>query len=406
MICPSTRAAALDQLAAFLPAVPLYGRDRNHVVPGHPAVSKLSPAIRHRLVTEDEVLRAVLHAHTSGRAGKFIQEIYWRRYWKAWLSLRPQIWSDYLADFAAVGTDDHLQVVRAIERGESGNPIIDHFSRELVDTGYLHNHARMWFAAWWVHEPRLPWQLGADFFHKHLLDGDPASNTLSWRWVAGLHTPGKSYLARRSNLEKHLAPELLDLLAAGLPAFENPQPFPTGFAGKPPIIRPEPTSPDFDSSAATGLWIHEEDLSPETSPLALLPFSAIIVTGNSSAWARHSFPPQKIQWLRDALADAATRASQQWKSEVATDLQDDLATSLVHWARSRGFGQIITLRPEVGPLGDLLPSISSALGTHGIHLALIDRPSDLELRPLATGGFFQFWENLQKQILVKHQSGR
>jgi deoxyribodipyrimidine photo-lyase len=248
--------------------------------------------------------------------------------------------------------------------------------------------------------------LGADFFHKHLLDGDPASNTLSWRWVAGLHTLGKSYLARRSNLEKYLAPELLDPLAAGLPAFENPQPFPTGFAGKPPITRPEPVSTDFQSAAATGLWIHEEDLSPETSPLALLPFSAIIVTGQSSAWERHSFPPQKIRWLRDALADAATRASLHWKSEVATDLQDDLATSLVHWARSCGFGQIITLRPEVGPLGDLLPGISSALGTHGIHLALIDRPSDLELRPLATGGFFQFWENLQKRILGKHQPGR
>jgi deoxyribodipyrimidine photo-lyase len=65
--------------------------------------------------------------------------------------------------------------------------------QELVETGYLHNHARMWFASIWIFTLRLPWELGADFFLRHLLDGDAASNTLSWRWVAGLHTKGKHY---------------------------------------------------------------------------------------------------------------------------------------------------------------------------------------------------------------------
>ena len=69
--------------------------------------------------------------------------------------------------------------------------------------GYLHNHARMWFASIWIHTLELPWFLGADFFLKHLLDGDEAVNTLSWRWVAGLHTKGKSYLARPSNIKKY-----------------------------------------------------------------------------------------------------------------------------------------------------------------------------------------------------------
>ena len=75
--------------------------------------------------------------------------------------------------------------------------------RELKETGYLHNHARMWFASIWIHTLELPWYLGADFFLKHLLDGDEAVNTLSWRWVAGLHTKGKTYLARASNIEKY-----------------------------------------------------------------------------------------------------------------------------------------------------------------------------------------------------------
>ena len=76
---------------------------------------------------------------------------------------------------------------------------------ELKETGYLHNHARMWFASIWIFTLKLPWQLGADFFLKHLLDGDAASNTLSWRWVAGLQTKGKHYLATTWNINKFSA---------------------------------------------------------------------------------------------------------------------------------------------------------------------------------------------------------
>ncbi|MEM8657814.1 MAG: FAD-binding domain-containing protein, partial [Pseudomonadota bacterium] len=65
-----------------------------------------------------------------------------------------------------------------------------------------HNHTRMWFASIWIFTLQLPWQLGADLFLRHLLDGDPASNTLSWRWVGGLHTVGKTYLARADNIRK------------------------------------------------------------------------------------------------------------------------------------------------------------------------------------------------------------
>lgn len=220
MICPASRTATLGQLTGFIPIAGLYARDRNHVKPGHSSVSRLAPAIRHRLITEAEVVAAVLRAHPFGRVEKFIQEVYWRRYWKSWLALRPEVWSDYLKTLAEMPVDPHAQ---RVENSQSGNAVIDHFANELVTTGYLHNHARMWFAAWWVHEARLPWQSGATFFYRHLLDGDPASNTLSWRWVAGLQTPGKTYLARRGNLEKYLAPELLDSLSSGLAAFEQPQ---------------------------------------------------------------------------------------------------------------------------------------------------------------------------------------
>ena len=66
----------------------------------------------------------------------------------------------------------------------------------------MHNHARLWFASIWIFTLKLPWELGAAFFLEHLHDGDPASNTLSWRWVAGLHTKGKNYVASADNIEK------------------------------------------------------------------------------------------------------------------------------------------------------------------------------------------------------------
>jgi deoxyribodipyrimidine photo-lyase len=397
MICPSSRAEALEQLADFLPKAPLYARDRNHVQPGHPAVSRLSPAIRHRLIAEDEVAAAVLARHPAGRVGKFVQEVYWRRYWKSWLSLRPQVWRDYLDSLATVPGSEHA---RRITAGESGNAVIDHFARELVTTGYLHNHARMWFAAWWVHEARLPWQSGAAFFFKHLLDGDPAANTLSWRWVAGLQTPGKTYLARRSNLEKYLAPGLLDALAAGLTGFEHPQPHLPSLPAKEPVTLAGLAESGFHPGASTGLWIHEEDLSPETSPLATESPVAVLVTGHPAAWDKHGFPASKRQWLLEALDDTARRATDHWRLPAATDSPADLAATLTAWAKARSLEQIHTLRPDVGPLGDELPRIAAALAEAGIHLSLVDRPRDLVLRPLATGGFFQFWERMQKRGLL------
>ncbi len=397
MICPSTRAAALEQLAAFLPKAPLYARDRNHVQPGHPAVSRLSPAIRHRLISEDEVASAVLGRHAAGRVEKFVQEVYWRRYWKSWLSLRPQVWRDYLESLATLPESDFA---RRVEAGDSGNAVIDHFANELVATGYLHNHARMWFAAWWVHEAKLPWQSGAAFFFKHLLDGDPAANTLSWRWVAGLQTPGKTYLARRSNLEKYLAPGLLESLADSLTEFEHPQPHLPCIPTKEPVTRAELPPSEFQASASTGLWIHEEDLSPETSPLAGHTFAAILVSGHSAAWDRHGFPASKRQWLLEALEDTSRRATEQWNTAASITTPADLPGELVRWAKDRRLEQIVALRPDTGPLDDALPEIAAALAAAGIPLALVDRPRDLVLRPLATGGFFQFWERLQKRGLL------
>ena len=157
-----------------------YASERNYDRPGHEDVSRLSPYLRHRIVTEEEVLQAALVRHSASAAEKFIQEVYWRTYWKGWLEMRPSVWTMYQADVTAalnrVQTEGGLRAEwEAACRGATGIDAFDHWARELVETGYLHNHARMWFASIWIYTLNLPWALGADFFLRHLLDGDPAS---------------------------------------------------------------------------------------------------------------------------------------------------------------------------------------------------------------------------------------
>lgn len=146
----------------------------------------------------------MLSAHPFSVAEKFVQELMWRTYWKGWLELRPGVWTRYLAQL------ESLKVERAncpqylsATRGQTGLSFFDDWVSELVATGYLHNHTRMWFASVWIFTLQLPWQLGAEFMYRHLLDGDPASNTLSWRWVGGLQTKGKIYVARPDNISKY-----------------------------------------------------------------------------------------------------------------------------------------------------------------------------------------------------------
>ncbi len=162
-------------------------------------VSCLSPYISHRLITEYEVAKTVLSKFPYQKVEKYIQEIFWRVYWKGWLELRPQVWTDFIEDLKGLKEDDHYK--KAIN-GETQIECFNDWVKELKENNYLHNHTRMWFASIWIFTLNLPWQKGAEFFMKHLFDGDAASNTLSWRWVAGLQTKGKHYVAQSWNISK------------------------------------------------------------------------------------------------------------------------------------------------------------------------------------------------------------
>ena len=166
-------------------------------------ISGLSPYITHGVINEKEVIEKSLSKFSFSKNEKFIQEVLWRTYWKGWLELRPNVWTDYLNELKKVREEfkDNQNYKDAIE-GNTNIECFNEWIKELKETNYLHNHARMWFASIWIFTLDLPWQLGAEFFMKHLYDGDAASNTLGWRWVAGIQTQGKNYLASEWNIKK------------------------------------------------------------------------------------------------------------------------------------------------------------------------------------------------------------
>ncbi len=197
-----SRDGALKQLDAFINSeLANYSFKRNFDLgPKNKSnVSCLSPYISHRLITEYEVAKTVLAKFPYQKVEKYIQEIFWRVYWKGWLELRPQVWTDFIEDLKGLKEDDNYK--KAVN-GETQIECFNDWVKELKDNNYLHNHTRMWFASIWIFTLNLPWQKGAEFFMKHLFDGDAASNTLSWRWVAGLQTKGKHYVAQSWNISK------------------------------------------------------------------------------------------------------------------------------------------------------------------------------------------------------------
>jgi hypothetical protein len=161
-------------------------------------ISNLSKYISHRIINEYDLVREVLSQYNLQKVDKFIQEVFWRVYWKGWLEHRPDVWRDFVDSSPAYSEEDYKKAIN----GETKIKCFDDWVNELKTENYLHNHTRMWFASIWIFTLNLPWELGARFFMKYLFDGDAASNTLSWRWVAGIQTQGKNYIARESNIRK------------------------------------------------------------------------------------------------------------------------------------------------------------------------------------------------------------
>lgn len=392
---PLTRADAQARLAEFVPlAGRAYAARRNHDggPDGRATTSLLSPAIRRRLVSEHEVAAAAIAAHGFGGAEKFVQEICWRTYWVGWLQQRPEIFTRWQADVvrmeAMLAEDGQWQ--RRYEQALAGTTGIDCFDawvQELVETGWLHNHVRMSFASIWCFTLRLPWQLGAAFFYKHLLDACPASNTLGWRWVVGLQTPGKTYLARadlirdlsggRFRVEAPLARE-----APPWPADDVPSPIPVA-----PAMRPDP-------NACTGLFVTTEDTSIEQLDLPqLVALAATPDIGGTPAPLKHRVA---MAMLADGLNRAAT------KFGLDPERVDALGTEAMReWAARHRLSQIITADAPVGPVKDRLDALAPVLAADGVRLVRLRRAWDDVAWPHARKGFFPFKAAIPKLLALQ-----
>ena len=391
-----TRTAGEEILAAFVPKMGrryANGRNTDHGPGAHKAVSMLSPYIRRRLVLESDVVAAALAAHGPEDTEKFVQEVIWRGYFKGWLERRPQIWTSYRhrldADLAILERNRRLR--RDVDRamaGQTGLACFDAWATELVETGYLHNHARMWFASIWIFTLGLPWRLGADFFFRHLLDGDAASNTLGWRWVAGLHTRGKPYAADARNIATFTAgrftPRRSELaeVTQGLEATEPD--------GLPPVLPLRPVTPP-QPGRSTALLITDEDCRVEDFDLAALDIRAA-----ATLMAGHLRSPLPVSDLvmrfeDGALADAAARAG------ISTvEMQANDPAGLARWAADAGATQIVTPYVTRGPLRDWLDEATPALAKEGITLCEWQRDWDTAIWPHATAGFFKVKRNIPR----------
>ncbi|MEO7431270.1 MAG: FAD-binding domain-containing protein [Dokdonella sp.] len=353
-------------------------------------MSRLSPYLRHRLITEREVVAEVLRLHGAAASGKFVQEVLWRTYWKGWLDMRPAVWTRFLdeRERQRLGAHD-ARTLDAAERGATGIDGFDDWARELVATGYLHNHARMWFASIWIFTLRLPWTLGADFFLRHLLDADAASNTLSWRWVAGLHTVGKIYLATADNIARctngRFSPVgLVTAAAAVTDAFVVP----------PAIVPLALNSPDNVPSL---LLVTHEDMHPESVVPDGTTVAAVVVAIDATLlWGDKS-----REFAATAGDDTATRCDAHFRrTTTRSDTLD--ASTLIDAARAAGVRQIITARAPVGPVADALAALSGNLANAQITLVQLQRQWDSTFWPHATKGYFAFREHI---LALLHKEG-
>ena len=265
--------------------------------------------------------------------------------------------------------------------GKTEIDCFDFWACELKETGYLHNHARMWFASIWIFTLNLPWQLGADFFLRHLLDGDPASNTLSWRWIAGLQTQGKTYLARRDNISK-FTDDRFDPI--GLSSSATP------LKGKPnPNISMLNLSNSANPNVRTGLLIHDDDL--DLSPVINgLKIESAIAVNNLDQVSPWSCSKSLHAFVNALIEDVSIR----YKDKIGAVKLVTTASQIENWYHENKIEQIVVAYAAIGPNASFIKNLKK----RGLNVVQISKKYDQIAWPNATHGFFRFKEKIPALI--------
>lgn len=394
----ASRTAGISKLTTFIAqSLTHYSKARNFDFgPSRRSnVSGLSPYIRHRLVLESEVLDASLQRRSLTSANKFVQEVFWRAYFKGWLEHRPEVWLDYRANVARLLTRlesdaDLLRRYTSAVSGSTGIECFDAWVAELEETGYLHNHVRMWFASIWVFTLQLPWQLGADYLYRHLIDGDPASNTLGWRWVAGLHTKGKTYLALSENIARYTDNRFnpAGQLAKSAPPITETRVFPLHDLPKADL---PPRDKDYV------LLITEEDATPESLGLKQRPRAVLGVVATPQRSPLPVGVPAN-EFAAGAITDALRRVTQHFAVDGQLATTEDWNNVLTEWARQSGVKTILTAYAPVGPVAEMLATAKRHLKGEGIRLLQVRRPYDSVNWPYAQRGYFKLKAKIPEML--------
>ena len=363
-----SRDGALKKLDNFINAeLPNYNFKRNFDLgPNDKSnVSCLSPYISHRLITEYEVAKIVLAKFPYQKVEKYIQEIFWRVYWKGWLELRPQVWSDFTEDLKALKEDDNYK--KAIN-GETQIKCFNDWVNELKENNYLHNHTRMWFASIWIFTLNLPWQKGAEFFMKHLFDGDAASNTLSWRWVAGLQTKGKHYVAQDWNISKFTNNKYqnVKLNENALPLTDKRE------------YKLSPINLDYDDNANENLRVFENELNLENRKLKNYKNIYLILLTNE---VRKIKLEKKVLDFKTQIINDQKKRLDQIKVINETELQSSAKETI----------SFDVIHPSIGENYSYLNSLRKKLN---LKLSFILNEEDKFSWQFSNKGYFNFKNNI------------
>ena len=370
-----SRAKALDKLNNFVENnLSEYSKLRNFDFgpENRSNVSCLSPYITHGIISEKEVINKSLSKFSFSKNEKFIQEVLWRTYWKGWLELRPNVWTDYLIELNKIREDfkNNQNYINAIE-GKTNIECFNVWVNELKEKNYLHNHTRMWFASIWIFTLELPWQLGAEFFMQHLYDGDAASNTLGWRWVAGIQTQGKHYLASEWNIKKFTNNRFNNIKL-------NENATPKVSEKTYSIVKQDFSSKNIDDK---NLFIFENNLSFETTDFQNEKFEKIYIISNKNENRSIKLSEKVIRFKSLLINDQKQRLE-----------NNSIACEIIDISEIKNINEkVIALYPTVGENLDYLNS-------NNFKLNFLYRKIDQYSWQYCNKGFFNFKNYIPKII--------
>ena len=337
-------------------------------------VSSISPYITHGILSETEVIKNSLKKFSFAKNEKFVQEVLWRIYWKGWLELRPMVWSDYIVELKKLKKDfyNNKNYLNAIE-GKTNIECFNYWISEIKKYNYLHNHARMWFASIWIFTLNLPWQLGAEFFMKYLLDGDSASNTLGWRWVAGVQTKGKNYIASEWNIKKFTNNRFSQIKLN-----ENPQPIIDNknySISKNDFLNNEINNND-------NLIVFENSLSIECSDFKEFDFKNVYLVQKDNDTREIKLDEKVLKFKEDLIGDQKIRLENKSSKIEIINVKDLKNLD----------GNNIALYPSIGEINDFL--ISNNLK----NIKYLYRKIDQYAWKYCNKGFFNFKNYIPKIV--------